>query len=139
MLSRELVVVQARSWVGTPFLHQGRTRYGVDCVGLPIAIMEELGILPYWFSDVRSYGRRPNVDLETLTSQYCVALDKAEPACILLMGWKSADPPSHVAIYTGSTLIHSYQAAGGVVEHIYAARWVRMTRSIWRLPGVGDE
>lgn len=48
-----LIVQQARTWKGAPYLHQGRNRFGVDCVGLPLAVYAALGVE---FEDFRAYG-----------------------------------------------------------------------------------
>ena len=49
------IVETARSWLGTRWVHQGRTRAGVDCCGLVIKIAHELKLSDY---DTRNYARR---------------------------------------------------------------------------------
>lgn len=44
MVSRSDIVTTALDWIGTPFRHQGRSRSGVDCVGLVICVGRELGM-----------------------------------------------------------------------------------------------
>ena len=34
VIKRREIVDAARNWVGVPYRHQGRTRNGIDCVGL---------------------------------------------------------------------------------------------------------
>ena len=36
------VVREARTWVGVPFRHQGRSRSGVDCGGIIVVVLREL-------------------------------------------------------------------------------------------------
>ena len=36
------IIEAARGWVGTKWRHQGRSKRGIDCVGLVIKIAEEL-------------------------------------------------------------------------------------------------
>ena len=61
-IGREEIVAEARKWIGTPFRHQGRIRgRGVDCVGLPLCVMRDLGIAD-WTEDFRVYPRRPMTD-----------------------------------------------------------------------------
>lgn len=55
-LTRNNVLDQARSWLGVPFLHQGRSRVGVDCVGLLIAVARSVG---YEVMDLDAYKRTP--------------------------------------------------------------------------------
>lgn len=47
------IVEAARGWLDVPYLHQGRNRSGVDCVGLPVCVYRDLGVeLP----DFRAYA-----------------------------------------------------------------------------------
>ncbi len=43
-INRVEIVAVARSWLGTPWIHQGRLKdIGVDCGGLIISLGKELG------------------------------------------------------------------------------------------------
>ena len=55
--TRADLVDAALRWEGVPWRHQGRTRAGIDCAGLPILVGLEFGLLK---SDVRNYPKRPN-------------------------------------------------------------------------------
>jgi len=57
MPTRQEVVAAARSWIGVRWQHQGRTRHGIDCVGLVVVVCRELGISDY---DSMAYGRDPD-------------------------------------------------------------------------------
>jgi hypothetical protein len=60
----ELIVEAARSWVGTPFMHQQSLKgVGVDCVGVILGVGRELGILeisPEEWAPFAAYTRQPN-------------------------------------------------------------------------------
>lgn len=129
------VVLEARSWVGVPFRHQGRDRRGVDCVGLPIVIGQALGLLPAKF-DVADYGRTATGELIARLQQYCRPIPSPVPGSLLVIAW--AKTAAHVAIFTGDNMIHAYESVGKVVEHGYRGRWLRLTHSAWALPGVID-
>jgi cell wall-associated NlpC family hydrolase len=46
-LQRAAVVAEARTWIGTPYLHQSRLkRVGCDCAQLPIAVYSSVGLCP---------------------------------------------------------------------------------------------
>jgi hypothetical protein len=49
-------VAVARTLLGVPCRHQGRTRQGVDCAGLVVLVGRGLGLADY---DTTAYGRRP--------------------------------------------------------------------------------
>ena len=127
------IVREARGWVGVPFLHQGRNSAGIDCVGLPIVICQSLGLLDQRF-DVANYGRMPTGQLIDRLRPHCRPIPAAVPGSLLVIAWTKI--AAHVAICTGETMIHSYESAGEVVEHGYRGRWIRLTHSIWALPGV---
>jgi cell wall-associated NlpC family hydrolase len=48
------VVAEARQWIGVRYRHQGRSRDGVDCIGLPAVVRAELGLPAL---DVTGYAR----------------------------------------------------------------------------------
>ena len=123
---------EARRWIGVPFLHQGRRRTGVDCIGLVIVTLQAVGRLPPDFERT-DYGRIPNRDeLQQKIAAYCTRLEHPEPGCMLTLRWNRL--AGHTALYTGETIIHAYQRIGYVVEHGYRGPWIRRTDAAWRLP-----
>lgn len=131
------VVEAARSWVGTPYVHQGRSRAGVDCIGLVIVSAWDAGAVPPTF-DRRAYPRLPMRDeLLGHIRQHCSPADEAGPGVMAVIQWTKH--AAHVGLLTGETIIHAYQSVGAVTEHGYRGRWVRMTHSLWYLPGVDYE
>jgi cell wall-associated NlpC family hydrolase len=136
MIPAEQVIAEARSWVGVPFKHQGRDRRGIDCVGLPIVICSDLGVLREDFVS-GAYSRLPAGALVTRLQEECVQVATLATACLVVIAWTRV--AAHVAIYTGTSLVHAYESVGTVVEHGYRGRWVRMSHSFWRLPGVQYE
>jgi cell wall-associated NlpC family hydrolase len=123
----------ARSFVGVPFLHQGRTRNGIDCVGLVIAALTKVGIVHY--EEPPTYPRLPFGDslLEPLR-QYCTETDTLEPGIVLAIRFRRL--VTHVAVLSGPTIIHAYEGARRAVEHGYDKRWAALTVARYRLPGV---
>jgi cell wall-associated NlpC family hydrolase len=132
-----LIIEEARTWLGVPFMHQGRSRRGVDCIGLVIVVAQALDLVPSSF-ERRDYGRIPNRDeLGKKIREHCQPLAEPKPGCMFAMRWNKE--AAHVAIYTGETLIHSYERMGRVVEHSFRGRWPRFVDSFWGLPGVSYE
>jgi cell wall-associated NlpC family hydrolase len=129
------VVREARSWVGVPFRHQGRDRNGVDCWGLPVVVLRELGALPAGF-DTTHYPRSPSPgDLEARLV-YCTPLAEPMPGCLIGIRWQRTG--AHVAIYTDTdTLIHALERHQKVIEHGFRGMWrTRFYIGAWALPGV---
>lgn len=139
MITVDELVMAARSWIGTPYLHQGRNRFGVDCIGFPIAVLRELDLLPKGFQDYRSYGRTPSGQMEPIVERYATRVALPRPGSLLLIRWPKTKQASHAAIITGRTMLHSYQRAGGVVEHGFRGPWVKFAHTSWLLPGVSYE
>ena len=135
-MTPQTFIETARQWVGVPFRHQGRDGNGIDCVGLPIVVGQSLGLLDQRF-DIANYGRLPTGELIERLREHCRPLPAPVPGCLVVIAWvKTA---SHVAVFTGDTLIHAYESVGRVVEHGYRGRWIRLTHSAWALPGIRYE
>lgn len=140
MIEPTELVAHARTWIGVPFRHQGRTRAGVDCAGFIVEMMKACGELPSNYHEPANYGRSPSGHLIEIVRKYCtVAPPPAFAAALVLIKWSFDRVPSHVGICTGETLIHSYAGERAVIEHGYRGRWLRLTHSLWRLPGVRYE
>lgn len=55
-MKRSEIVDAARSYLGVPFVHEGRSRGGLDCAGLLCRVFTDL-VLPY--EDKLGYDRSP--------------------------------------------------------------------------------
>lgn len=98
--TREQVTTAARAWIDTPFRHQGRSSFGLDCVGLVNVVCAELGLSNY---DVRGYARRPSQGAEFLKhfqkgGGTPVPLSQAQPGDLLV--FRDGNYPCHVGIMT---------------------------------------
>lgn len=121
------VVVEARTWIGTPYAHQHRTKgVAVDCLGLVIGVGRVLGLLAPDF-DVNGYSTKPDgVTLMAGCDEHMnrVNWSDRKPGHVLLL--RFAEEPQHTGIlgeyWHGEgllTLIHAWSAArpeGRVVE-----------------------
>ena len=56
----DIIIEEARSWIGVPFHHQGRTKSGCDCIGIVLACARRLD---YKYEDYTRYGRLPHKGL----------------------------------------------------------------------------
>jgi cell wall-associated NlpC family hydrolase len=127
------VIAAARSCLGTPFQHQGRIKgLALDCAGLAISVADDLGIV---YQDVQGYSRLPVRSLLQSALIDQPELKRVEtcamaPGDILLM--RFGRHPQHLALYTGSTIIHSYEAAGFVCEHDLSDEWRQRIVAVYR-------
>jgi hypothetical protein len=145
----QLIVTEARTWIGTGFAHQGRLRKtdthsgGVDCLGLLIGIADALRLrdkqgLMIARQDRRDYTRCP--DGEHLRAALADAL---MPVTRLAMGtialFSLEGNPQHVGIISdyhggGYGLVHAYAPARKVVEHALDTCWQRRITALFCMP-----
>lgn len=126
--------------MGVRWLHQGRSRTGVDCIGLVLLAARNAGldVMAYIGErDRRDYTRAASPELYALVSKHCTRIDTPIPGCLVFFKFPRDDAPRHFAIYTErGSIIHAHIEQKQVIEHGYRALWPRWTDSLWRLPGV---
>lgn len=117
MITREAVIEEAKTWLGTPYHHMGTVKgVGVDCGQILIKVYSEVGLVPefdpgYYPSDWH-FHRSDEVYLEWL-EKFTTSTDKPKPGDIAL--FKFGRCASHGAIVVDNeTLIHSYNRLGVV-------------------------
>jgi cell wall-associated NlpC family hydrolase len=135
MVVRDNIVRIARTWLGTPFHHQGRVKgAGVDCAGLVIGVASELGLSAF---DTSGYGRRPDTrEMENIchAQMMPIALDDVRPGDVYLI--EIDRQPQHLAFATDIGLLHAYAPARRVVEHRIDQDWADRLIAAFALPGV---
>lgn len=137
------IVETARTWLGVPWQHRGRSRLGVDCVGLPRCVYAELGVeLP----DFLLYGREPQpavleahmtAALRPPVQRAPVARAQLQLADIVVLRHPSL--PRHVGIvgdYPGGrlSLIHACGHTKKVIEHRLPDKMIRRVTLVYRRP-----
>lgn len=112
------IIQHARDWIGVRWRHQGRSRGGVDCVGLCLCVAGELGLK---VGDVRDYPRR--MDGSQLSAHLAAALqpvrrEQGQQGDIAL--FRDGGFPVHVgflALKNGEqTVIHAHARRRKVIE-----------------------
>ena len=144
MISRDQIIAEARKWLGTPFRHQGRIRgRGVDCVGLLLCVMRDLGIAD-WLTEFVTYPRQPMTDrvLEVCRARMIEIplFEPMQPGDILV--FRVPTVACHTAIVTElhgkPGIVHAYSPAGKVVEHCIDEKWRRRVAGCFLAPGVSE-
>lgn len=129
-------VKAARSFMNVPWKHRGRSRHGMDCGGLVVCSLKEIGYEAY---DLKVYGREPFRDgLRSVAEENFgdAITGEIKVGDILLL--KFLNEPHHVAIvgdylYGGLSLIHSYGEVGKVVETRLDETWINRIKYIYRM------
>lgn len=139
MVTREELVKEARTWIGTRFHHQGRLKKtenhngGCDCIGLLVGISRDLGFTykgkNIALYDNTDYGLLPDgKSLKNALTTYAISITETEikPGDIGL--FRFDENPQHVALFSdyhlgGLGLIHCYAQVKKVVEHAFEEDW----------------
>jgi cell wall-associated NlpC family hydrolase len=119
MTTRQDIIDTARKYLGVRYKHQGRTAFGLDCLGLVVRVAHDLGLSN---DDNTDYGPVP--DGRRLMAEMDARLDRVavgKPGDVLLMRFDKN--PQHLAIMTDKGIIHSYAEARRVVEHGLHSEW----------------
>lgn len=138
MPTRLDIVNEARRWLDTPFVHQGRQLgVGVDCVGVLFGVAWALGISEF---DYRNYLARPNTDtMSQLLREHLVPIAVRDARAGDVLHMHIGGRPQHVGLLTASdTLLHAYQQVGRCVEHRVDDKWWSRVRGAYQFPGVAD-
>jgi len=140
VIERAAVVQCARSYLLTPWHHQGRVKGpkgGIDCAGLIICVAKELGIADV---DFANYSAHADGTLKFVCARYMQSIpaNHAQPGDVLVFAFEVE--PHHLGIvaeYDGQpTVIHSYAQARCVVENAIDPTWRPMIRGAYAMPGV---
>jgi len=148
---RKAFVEECRSYVGTPYRHQGRSKgVGVDCAGVLDGAARAVGLMPPGAAEdadvLRAYDRAPNGSLDRMLEKYMdrIPLEDRQPGDVALVAWGST--PQHVAIFTTPRhVVHAVSqinqrkargaartTEGRVVEVSFGRGLQRVTRAVYR-------
>jgi hypothetical protein len=138
-INREDVVAEARKWVDTRWVHQGRSVHGVDCAGLVMMVGQALN-LPC--EDMLGYRRSPD---GVLFRQHIMKQTtfEAQPRPGSIGLFREAKFPTHTGIFgldeNGKlTLIHAYMPYGKVMEEPFIYEWPEKLVAVRNFIGVAD-
>ena len=127
------VLAEARSYIGVKWRHRGRSRFGIDCLGLVVKALEAGGVA---MRDRIDYGRTPHLDgLEReMVEHFGAPVDDMQSCDVVLMAWEGGEP-SHIGLIAdgpdGLHLIHSYSEIS-VTEHCIDDAWMRRIVKVYR-------
>ncbi len=137
----EKVLASARSWIGTPYRHQGSLNgVGCDCLGLVRGVWRDLygaepelppAYQPDWAE--RSAG---DALMAAAIRHFGPALPREdmESGDLLLFRWRPDMPAKHAGILsTPDRFIHAYEQAA-VIESALVPSWRRRIAGVFRFP-----
>lgn len=139
---RDRFIAEARSYVGVPFRHAGRSRVAIDCLGVVVLSFAAVG---YDIGDRRNYGRNPVRDglRDELIARFGnpIPKDQLQVGDVVSMRWHEPNGVklyNHVGIITdyplgGFGLLHALHSVGYVAEQRLAGPWPRRVIEGFRL------
>jgi cell wall-associated NlpC family hydrolase len=136
----ETVVAEARGWLGVPWRHQGRTRCGIDCVGLVVRVAHALDLSDY---DSTGYSRRAQGQgfVEHFRGNMDgVAIRDARPGDVLVFADQAF--PCHCGFLTERLghphLLHAHATRRKVIEEPHAGEWPARIKFAFRFRQSGS-
>lgn len=137
---RDLVVAEARAWIGTPYRHQASLQgIGCDCLGLLRGVWRALHgeepepTPPYGPDWAEALGAEQLADA---AARHLVPIEIADIAAgdVVLFRWRAGLPAKHAAIVTGpATMVHAHDGAA-VAEVALTPWWRRRLAYAFRFP-----
>jgi len=132
----------ARSWLGTPYRHQGsRKGVGCDCLGLVRGVWRALYAgepepMPAYAPDWAEAGGGEPLAEAAGRHLRPIAVNAFAPGDVLLFRWRGNLAAKHLAIVTGADLmVHAHDGAC-VAEVALAPWWRRRIAYAFRFPGI---
>lgn len=143
-ITEQDVLREARSWLRTPFHHQGRVKgVGVDCIGLVVGVIDNLNLSDgdggrLSAHDETNYSVVPDgVRLKAMLDQHLqhIMLSELAPGDIALFRFQQQ--PQHVGFIADRPdgtlgIIHCYSNSEIVVEHRLNEGWLSMLVQAYR-------
>ena len=148
-LSRQDIVAEARSWIGTPYRHQASLKgVGCDCLGLVRGVWravmgEEPERAPPYAPDWAEASGEEALAAAAARHLIAVPLTPASGrgsgwgfGDVLLFRWRANLPAKHAAIVTSAdTMVHAHDGAA-VAEVAIAPWWRRRLAYAFKFPGI---
>lgn len=139
----EFVVAEARSWIGTPYLHQCSTKgAGTDCLGLLRGVWRALHgaepePVPAYTQDWSEPSGEEVLLAAALRHLRPKARDLAAPGDVLLFRMRDGAVAKHLGIQgrigADPSFIHAY-SGHGVTESALSAPWQRRIAARFAFP-----
>ncbi len=137
MISRTAIISEAQSWKGIKWRHQGRTREGVDCVGLIVVVGHALGLSKY---DYGEYGRDPDGSFIEHFDAVAESVSRGDKQPGDIAIFTDAKFPGHVGWFSMNrgnlTVIHSHASRRKVVEEVFDFELKDKLIDVYRFAGV---
>jgi NlpC/P60 family putative phage cell wall peptidase len=134
------VVHEARSWIDTPYLHQGALKHaGADCLGLIRGVYRAIYASdpetpPPYSPDWAEASGDEAMAAAARRHLMAIGLDELAAGDVALFRWRDGHPAKHAAIIVSpATMIHA-QSGAAVCEVSLCRWWRRRLAFAFRFP-----
>lgn len=140
---RERIVAAARSWVGTPYRHQGmRKAVGCDCLGLVLGVWREIYGRPAPMPKPYAHDWALEAGRDALLEaarHHCLEkrTEEAQPGNIILFRWRRGVAASHAAILIDDDghFVHACEGNAVVITQM-VTQWRRRLAGAFAFPKI---
>ena len=143
-MSRQLIVQEARRWIGTPYRHQASLMgVGTDCLGLVRGVWRhaygfDAEKPPAYSADWAEASGRETLISAADRHLVRIATESKQPGDLLLFRFRRHLPAKHAAILaTSNTMVHAVEGASAV-EVSLSAWWLRRLAAVFQFPNLID-
>lgn len=139
-MTRNEIVAEARTWLNVPYRPRGRSRLGIDCLGLLVVVAQHFDVS---HEDRQDYKLWPDKDhaLIRALGTYLRTLpmnDAPQPGCVGLFCERTL--PGHVGIFSlqhdTTHVIHARITPPRVLEQAWVPGSEMRLIAMFDLPGV---
>ena len=140
--SRETIVAEARSWIGTPYRHQATLKgVGADCLGLVRGVWracvgpEPQATGPYSPDWAEATGQERLLEAGLRWFEPS-SIRNIQPGDVLMFRWRAHIPAKHLGIATSlDTMVHAHDGSS-VAEVALSPWWARHLAYAFAFPGL---
>jgi NlpC/P60 family putative phage cell wall peptidase len=144
-VTRDAIVAEARSWIGTPYRHQASLKgVGCDCLGLVRGVWravlgDEPEAAPAYSPDWAEAGGTETLVAAAARHLVPVPLEAIAEGDVLLLRWRDGLPAKHAAILVApDRFVHAHESAA-VAAAWLNPWWRRRLAYAFAFPGVGAD
>jgi NlpC/P60 family putative phage cell wall peptidase len=139
------IVEAARTWLGTPYLHQASLKgIGCDCLGLVRGVWrevvgEEPEPVPAYSPDWAEAGKCERLAEAGTRHLVPISAGAFGPGDVLLFRWRPHLPAKHAAIASGLTSMIHAQSGAVASEVAITGWWLRRLAYVFHFPTLSDD
>lgn len=140
MITRSQIIETARSFVGTPYHHQGRLPgVGMDCVGMIVCVARALNLA---VEDYTRYSANPDGSLldRVEASLVRIPTELAIAGDVVMFYIQQPTLPQHLAILSDVGMIHAFDGGSRrVVEVSLSETWRKRIVAAFKFPDLQED